>query len=115
MEEMSVEEVRKQCQRILQASVDLANGYIEMLNNLVLKERRTMDSLATALEQISKEKVEIQIRIVEAEWEVMRLKGQLYKGEQSVGTTVDDQKGLESVAMARQRGYMGHGDRPPSR
>ena len=109
---MSLENVREQCERILQASVDLANGYIMMLNNLVLKERSTIDNLAAALEQISKEKLEVQIRIVEAEMEILRLQKHLYKGEQSL-TTAGDQECPETVAMGRQRGYMGHSDRCP--
>ena len=74
-----------------------------------------LENLAVAIEQGSRENVELLIKMAEANMEILQLKEQLHKLEQSSSTTVHDQDCSEAEAMARQHGYMGHGDRPPSR
>ena len=112
---MSLEDVQEQSDRILQATVDLANAYITILQELILEGKGLIDNLAAAMEQGSMERVKMLIRIAEANIELLQLKEQLHKHGQSLSTTVHDQDCSEAAAMARQHGYMGHGDRPPSR
>ena len=82
-----------------------------MLNGLTLEQKSTVDSLAAAIERIREEKAEVLTRAREATIETWRL-----QEEQRQSTTLpDDQERPGTVKMARQRGYMGHFDRPATR
>ena len=111
-------EAAEQSHRILAATVDIANTHISVLNALILEQKSTVDSLLVALERIREEKAEVLTRAREATIEIWRLKGRLQELQEEQGRSKslpDDQERPGTVAMARQRGYMGHFDRPATR
>ena len=112
---MSLEDLHQQSQRILQTSVDLANSYIARLKRVIMKQRDMIDNVAAALEQVKSEKAEVLLRFAETEMEVFRLEQELRRMREQSETTVAGQGCSNATAMARQNGYRGHADRPPSR
>lgn len=110
----------------MSAAINLSNNYISELNRLILEQMDAIATLSNALERCNKEKTEVLCKVAEKEMDVWLLKEQLRKRDAAAaaekGPEVNgvEEKAeecsidAETVEMARQRGYMGHVDRPVS-
>ena len=119
----------------MSAAINLSNDYISQLNRLILQQMDTITTLQNALERCNIEKTEVLCKVAEKEVEVWLLKEQLRKRDAAAAAAekVPEVNGVEdpevngvedgaeecsidaeSVEMVRQRGYMGHADRPMS-